>query len=192
MAATITVQPAGEPITLAELKAQLRIESSDYNDQLERLIVAARRHFERSTNRSLVTRTYRLDLVGFPRARGEIRLPFGPAIAVASVSYRDSSDAQITLDAATYIVDTTSDVATVTPIWGGCWPWMLPRPGGVSITYTAGYGAAATVIDDAKHALLMIAAYWFETAPAASDKPPSVVPMGAQAILDSLKIDLLA
>ncbi len=194
MAATITVQPVEEPVSKAEAKRHLLIdvETLDYDDEVTRLIVAARQHFERETNRSLVSRTVRLDLRNFPGSCGAIRLPFGPVVSVTSITYIDQSDPPATVDAADYVVDLTPDVPTITPAWDETWPTMTPRPGGVSVTYVAGYGAAAAVPDDARHAILLIVGHWFNTREAVSDKPLKTVPIGAQRVIDNLHIAQLA
>lgn len=187
MAATITVQPVEEPVTLAEGKERLKLFHTDDDARVTRLIVAARRTFETETNRSLVTRTYRLDLYCFPKGRGQIRLPMGRVSAVSSISYIDQDEAPVIVDAADYVVDLTPDVPTITPAWDASWPSMTPRPGGVSVTYVAGYGAAAAVPEDAKAGVLEILAHLY------GDGDQSVeMPKVAKRVIDNFHIDQLA
>jgi uncharacterized phiE125 gp8 family phage protein len=187
VATTIITPPSVEPVTVAEAKKHLRVEHSEDDAQITSLIVAARRGFETRTNRSLVTRTYRLDLDRFPAGRGQIRLPFGPALSVAAVAYLDDNGAPVTVSAGDYILDKTSDVATLTPVPDQCWPWATPRPGGVSVTYNAGYGDASAVPDDAKAAILLMLADFYDNR--GTDQPLS---RAAKDIIDDLTIEQLA
>ena len=59
--------PAGEPLSLAEVKLHLRIDNSDEDLLLTMLISAARLHAENVTRRAFMTQTYDLYLDRFPR-----------------------------------------------------------------------------------------------------------------------------
>jgi uncharacterized phiE125 gp8 family phage protein len=166
---------------------------------ITRLAVAVRRYFERETNRSLVTRTIRLDLDGFPdrgrpgaRHHRQIRLPFGPVSAVTSVVYRDQDGTEHTVDPTAYTTDLTPDVATLTPKWGQPWPWVLPQPGAVSVTYTAGYGEPEEVPEDAIGGMLLLLGHWYANRETVGASSQVVLPMATQAVIDGFKIDLLA
>ncbi len=155
-APVIITPPAEEPLTLDEAKAQCRVDHQDDDDLITGFIASARISFERRTNRSLITRTLRLDLDRFPHHRGQLRLPMGPVRAVTGITYHDTNGSVVTLDPATYTVDITSDVATITPVVTACWPWTYVRPAALSVTYTAGFGGAEDVPADIKSALKLM------------------------------------
>ncbi len=59
--ASIT-SPAAEALTLADVKAHLRLEDGNEDPLLAALIATAREHLERSTGLCLITQTWRLYL----------------------------------------------------------------------------------------------------------------------------------
>ena len=62
-----TDPPLAEPVTLAELKAHLRIDATDEDELLEGLIRVARVHLERLTGTALMTQGFRLLLDDWPK-----------------------------------------------------------------------------------------------------------------------------
>jgi uncharacterized phiE125 gp8 family phage protein len=178
-------EPEVEPVSLEEAKAQLKVETADEDILIGGLIVAARQYFERQTGRSLIARTWRLDLDAFPA--GPIRLGWGPVSAVTTVSYIDSAAASTPMAAETdYIVDLSGDIGLVAPPVAQPWPWAPRRGGAVSVTYTAGYGPAATDVPKlVHHAIVLIVAYWYRNRDAADVGGP------AKSIIDSYTIPLL-
>src|SRR5690606_27665590 len=62
-----TVDPAAEPVTLAELKAHLRLEHDSEDALLNGLNRAAREDLERTTGLALIDQNWRLALDKWPR-----------------------------------------------------------------------------------------------------------------------------
>lgn len=106
-----------EPVSVAEAKAHLRQTQSSDDVLIGRQITAAREFIERFTGRALAAATYRYTapdfLLGYP-----VQLPLWPISAVSSVSYLDSEDARIVVDAGDYLFD--ADRSTIAP--GAYWP----------------------------------------------------------------------
>ena len=73
--------PAAEPLTLAEVKAWLRIEHDDEDDLLATLIAAAREQAECRTGRSLITQSWEVTYADV--APQEIPLPHGPVQSIS-------------------------------------------------------------------------------------------------------------
>lgn len=73
-----TVDPTAEPVTLAEMKAHLRVEDNSDDDLITSLLVAAREFVETETVTQLMPATYQMVLDGFPGANGAIKLPRPP------------------------------------------------------------------------------------------------------------------
>lgn len=163
-----TVAPAVEPLSLAEAKEWVRVDSDDASQDatLNALIASARERFEDITRRALITQTWVMKFDRFPGliavtpdfpgweylrlgADGDprvIRLARPPLIAVSSITYMDTAGATQTLDPASYLVDASSQLARVFPAYGTYWPVTRPQGAAVTITYTAGYGASATSV----------------------------------------------
>lgn len=204
--------PDEEPVTLDEARAQCNVAGFTSDDALiGGLIPAARMHFERETNRSLVSQTWRLDLEHFPYPRGRepsphfafqlgftgepIRLRHGPVAAVESVKYYDFAGVQQTLDPAQYLTELTSDVAQISPLIYSPWPWAPTRFGAVSVAYTAGVADASAVDRLIKQGILMIIAHWYAnraTVIAGDGRFAALeVPMASQSIIESYRIPVL-
>jgi uncharacterized phiE125 gp8 family phage protein len=141
---TLIVAPTVEPITLAALKLQLGIQTSDTASDtvLTRRITEARKWVEGHTRRSLMPQTHELRLDAFP-ADGQIDLPFPPVVSVASVKYIASDGTLTTVDAADYALDAFPLVPFVRPVYGESWPSPRDETSAVRVQYVAGYAVSA-------------------------------------------------
>lgn len=203
--------PAAEPVALSEAKQQLRIDIDDDDDLLLGYIVAARQYVEKVTSRSIYNRTIKLTLDYFPwpdweTATGSshdaylgwyfrglsIRLPRPAVVSVESVQYIDDSGELRTLDPSTYVVDTVSEPARISPAPGYTWPYQQNyRPSQVVINYTSGtYGdgvAAANCPQTIKLAILLLVGHWYANREAASATSLTNIPLGVEALLSGHK-----
>lgn len=164
----VTTAPTAEPVSLAEAKLHLRVTHNEDDADITRQIVTARVHLEKVTGRALMLQTIRASYEDFPRidsdvslARGYppvIELPRSPATGAAdlAVKYLDTDEAEQTLDAATYLVDTDALPTRVRMKYGGHWPDIPRRPGCVRVEYKAGAATAAAVEEDAKHLIKLL------------------------------------
>jgi uncharacterized phiE125 gp8 family phage protein len=151
-----TVAPATMPVSLAGAKAHLRVDHDDQDDLITAQIRAATAWLDGYAGilgRALITQTWRQDFAGFA---DRLTLPISPVIAIVSISYFDVSNVQQTLDAGVYdlFVDARGAYVTLRP--GQSWPATFRRTDAVSVTFTAGYGAAADVPEPIRQALLLI------------------------------------
>ncbi|PWL16384.1 hypothetical protein DKP76_17865 [Falsochrobactrum shanghaiense] len=159
-----TVAPASMPVTLAEAKAHLRVDHDDQDDLITAQIKAATAYLDGYAGilgRALVTQTWRQDFVGFA---DHLALPISPVIAIVSISYFDVGNVQQTLDAGVYdlFADTRGAYLTLRP--GQSWPATFRRADAVSITFIAGFGAAADVPEPIRQAILLIVQRLFDGA----------------------------
>ena len=156
-----TSAPATEPITLAEAKLHLRVDSSDDDDLITAQISAAREYVEAATGRALVQRTVALRLDAFPA--GDIVLPLGRAVSVSSIGYIDTAGAAQTLAGGLYSADVNAQPARIAPAYGESWPSTRAQTAAVTVTFVAGYGAAAAVPAAAVVAIKLLVAHWYES-----------------------------
>ncbi|WP_439618398.1 head-tail connector protein [Shinella sp.] len=168
--------PAAEPITLAEVKAHLRLDASDEDTLLAGLMRAAREHLEGQTGLALIARTFRLYLDDWPEAR-VIQIARGPVQTIKTVTVYDAAGAPVEVDVTGYVLDGTARPARL----------VLPaRPAteralnGIEIDFTAGFGeSGAEVPDTLKRALLLHVAAMYELRGVLSlDDQPGAVPQG--------------
>lgn len=91
--------PAAEPLTVEEVKARLRVDSGDGDDDLAAMIMETRDHVEKYCNIVLSRRDLALKCDEF----GDFaRLPVAPAAEVLAVVYQDAAGVERTLDASVY------------------------------------------------------------------------------------------
>jgi len=158
MSITIITPPTEEPITLTQVKVQVRVDDAASDDLLTSLIAAARQHVEARTGRGLITQTRVLRLGDFPE---QIVLREGLLQAISSVTYVDVDGVVQTLDETAFQVDPYSDPPRIMAAYASIWPTTRCQPNAVTVTYVCGYADAASVPNDIKAALLMIVADLF-------------------------------
>lgn len=158
MGIEVITAPSGEPITLAEAKAHLRVVSTAEDDLITALVMASRQHVESWTGRALLAQTWRLTMDDFPRQSAlPIELPGGRATSVSVVKYVDSDGASQELTADTdYIVDLSGEAARLAPASGKQWPATRSQIAAVSVEFAVGYGAADKVPAPIKAAMKLI------------------------------------
>jgi uncharacterized phiE125 gp8 family phage protein len=142
MSLVLVTAPTAEPVTLAEVKAQLRITVTTYDTLLNALITAVRMHLDGRDGwlgRALLEQTWDLKLDCF--YSDEIRIPLGPLRSITSVIYKDASGNQQTLSTADYQVVGVDNgwQGSITPSYGKYWPNTYPQPESVTIRFIAGY-----------------------------------------------------
>jgi uncharacterized phiE125 gp8 family phage protein len=176
MTHTIIVPPAAEPLTLAEVKAHLRLDSSIDDALLTSLITAARGYLEAESGLVLVTQTLRFYFDDWP-AGGLIQLAIAPVQTLESVTVYDAAGHPQTVPLDGHVLDAASMPARL---------FLATQPpagrplNGIEIDVTAGFGnTGADVPDTLKRAMLMHVALMYELRGAIpSDMQPAAVPAG--------------
>lgn len=216
---TLVTAPTTYPVTLDEVKAQLRITWTDEDDYLNGLISAATATLDgpHGIGIALMPQTWRLSLDGFPfwyaqiggdqsrlqpgygggdiayPLRQAIRIPLAPVTAVNSIKYTDDGGVTQTVDKSDYVVDLDATPARLTPPWGESWPIAWWRAGGVKIEFDAGY---ETLPADLKHAVLLMVAHWYQSREAVlvndSRAVALEIPFGVQSIISRYQIGYVA
>lgn len=154
-----TVEPVGEPVSLAEAKAQLRLSHSGDDAFLGGLIKAAREEVERATGMALINQTWRLVLDDIP-SNGCVLIARHPVRQVLSVSVFGSEGEAAVVDPANYEADTLSRPARLHFTKR---PERLRTMNGIEIDFEAGFGEAGTDVPDLiKRAMLLLVAHWYE------------------------------
>ena len=178
MSLTLLSPPAAEPVTLAELKAQLRVTSDDEDALLTGMLVAAVRAIEARASIALMEQQWRLTLDGAPDET--LFLPINPVFSLDAVAVIDA-EGEVDMVAASLYDFASGAPARIRP--AGPWPLPGPRIDGVRIDFTAGYESAEAVPAPLKQAALMLAAYFFETREAAGEAKLYSVPQAVDALI---------
>lgn len=162
-ALVLVTAPAAEPLTLAEAKDHLRITTTDRDSYITRLVKVARERVETITRRALITQTWDYKLYGFPG--WEIEIPLPQLASVDSIKYLEpSAGVETTLATSEYRVSGVGghNPGRVAPAFGKSWPTTYGVDESVTVRFAAGYGAAAAVPEQIKHAMCLLLGAWNE------------------------------
>ena len=161
MSLEIITPPATTPISRAELKTHLRVDTTAEDDYIDTVILAATDYFEQRSWRQLITATYGMYLDDFPT--DYIEFPKAPLQSITSVQYVDTSGVTQTWSSALYEFDLKSEVGRLRPIDGEGFPGVDNVYNAVTITFKAGYGDAGTDVPDMiRSTIKLIGAYFYE------------------------------
>lgn len=163
---TITTEPVCEPVTVADLRTHLRLDTTDQDDMLAGIIAACRKFAEDYQHRTIITTSYQQYLENWPCVIEPVRPPL---ISVESVKYIDTAGTEQTLAADQYRVDTASAPGRITRAYSVTYPTLQGVSNQVEINFTAGYGKQDGELTAAHSgAVTSITADGFTTAPSAT------------------------
>lgn len=179
---TLTSAPAAEPVSTAEAKTHMRVETSDDDTYIGTLITAARRYCEAVQKRAFITQTWKLYLDRFPSV---IRVPKPPLQSVSSIAYLDTNGDSQTLSSSVYTVDTDSEPGLIYEGYNQQWPATRDVEKAITVTFLAGYGDASTDVPaEVIHAIKLMVGHWYEHREAVADGvTPAMVPLTVHSLL---------
>lgn len=189
MSLTLLHAPQKEPVTLADVKAFLRIESSEEDELLKHLIKTARFAVEAFTARSLIHQVWRFTVnAGFCIAKSDngfltghhhpheqgIELPRSPFVELLACP--KLIDAYRQCELKDYRLDTAGRVAKL--YFGKTLSLEASRDSMIQVDFKAGYGLNHNDIPESiQHGILMMVAELFENRVSSNDNqgvPPSL------------------
>lgn len=206
----LTTPPAITPVTVAQQKIFMRLESDAEDDFIELLIQSATQFVELETRLALIEQEWTLTFDRIPigpnleeewwdgtreGAIGElnklprsIELPTGPLMSVTSFTTYDQADAGTVFTG--FYTDTGARPGRVSLRNGQLWPIPTRGTAGVVIVYKAGFGAAAANVPaDLRIAVQQIASHWYENREILTfETSARDVPTGAAQILKRRKV----
>ena len=143
--------PAASFLTLDEAKRQVFYTGTAQDTHIQSLVDTAVEMLDGPRGllgRSIITQQWELKLDSF--FSPAIRLPLGPVSAIDSVIYVDENGSTQTLASSVYTLDESHGVHYLALAYNQQWPNTRRQTASVTITYTAGYGAASAVPDGVK------------------------------------------
>ncbi|GAA0548107.1 putative phiE125 gp8 family phage protein [Rhizomicrobium palustre] len=148
MSLSLSSPPVGEPVTLVEAKAHLKLDTSDDDALLGTLITAARARAEWHTGRAFLSQSWVLRLDNWPEM---VEIPLPPLQSVQSLACITADGIRTLCDPASYRVDTASVPGRV---FLPKKPNNLRKQDCLELAFAAGYGD--TVPAALKEAILQI------------------------------------
>lgn len=183
MRPVLLVPPATEPVTLAEAKAWLRIETADDDALVASLVRSARGMVEAAARRVLVTQTWRLLLDTWPAPTGGgpvLPLPLAPVSGIAGVMIKDRIGQSQAVASDQYWLVGAPDEPKL------FFTRQQPEPGqpdGIAIDIVAGYGAPEDVPEPLRQAVLILVAHFYENRGDAGRASPERLPAAAAGLI---------
>jgi len=166
MSLRLITPPVALAVSLDEARVTARLDGTEADVELIRVIGQHTRDAEHETGRALVQQTYRLTLDEFPAA---FVLEYPPILTVEHIKFYDAAGVRQTLHPDDYLVDNESEPGEIVPAPGRAWPATQGRINAVEVQYSCGYGVDdSTVPDEIKGYILGKVAEHF--APAGTSK----------------------
>jgi uncharacterized phiE125 gp8 family phage protein len=159
MALILSTPPTGEPISLAEAKAHLRLTINDDDAYINTLIIAARRAVESRYGINIMQQSWSLFADSWP-ADGIFHLPLWPVISVESLTTFSEDDTLVLIDAAHYYLDQATRPPRLALRRGRVFAPPGRKINGLKLNFTTGFGAV--VPQEIKQALLAVVADWYQ------------------------------
>lgn len=150
-----TTPVSAEPITLAQAKAQVRVDGADDDTLIQRLIGTARDHVEKVCGQYFAPRTVEVYCDGFcDLARVEVV----PVTSITSIGYTDTAGADQFVDNTVYELRADGLDASIVLKPGKLWPAVLS---GSRIKMIAVVGSS-DVPPSVVHAMMLLIGAWYE------------------------------
>lgn len=182
LAPQLITAPLNRPITLLEAKEALQVEHNDDDALISGFIDAAVAHLDGHSGilgQAMLTQVWRQDFGCFSR---RLRLPFGPAVSIGSITYYDAANELQTLSPSVYCLLTDARGPFVQLQHGQSWPAHCARDDAIAVTFTAGRSDDA-LSQSIRSALLMLVGHFYENRGFAADGSKVVMPKTVEALL---------
>lgn len=181
--------PASLPVSLAEAKEQLRVDTSADDDFIQRLVEAATEQLDGDgeLGRAMINQSWAEWSGPSPEA---VKLTMGPFQSLTSVEYYDTDGALQTATLSNFETRKDGDFVTCRPKTGFAWPATQDRDDAIKITYVAGFGAtSADVPQPLRHAVLMLVTHFEQNRSAIADRAMFEMPMAVERLVGRYRVD---
>jgi uncharacterized phiE125 gp8 family phage protein len=194
MSLTLVTPPAAPPISLAEIKAQVRVEDGSEDALLMGYVRSATDMVEQMSGLRLIDQTWEYSTDAFPERCGWLRLPLAPLLAVEQITYVNEQGISLTLDSSVYLVRGIGSVQPGRIILGANQQWPTTWRGAGAVVIRARYGWLDhnAVPEALRQAVMMLAAHWFDnrstTAAGPDYGPVSHTPFGVRELVEPYRV----
>jgi uncharacterized phiE125 gp8 family phage protein len=181
--------PAITPIALGEVKAQLRVEHSDDDVMIHRLIAVAVAYTDvrGALGQAMITQKW-AQWMG-PNPQQKVALVLGPVQSVTAIKYYDVDGVLQTDTLTNYQTFGTDFTSTVGPKDGFSWPATQNRSDAIRIEYEIGFGnAISDVPQSIRHALMLLVGHWYDNREQSQADKLQDIPYGFQELLNISRV----
>jgi uncharacterized phiE125 gp8 family phage protein len=196
--------PVQRAISLDDAKAHLRVDTTDEDELIAGMLDAAIDEAARYTRRAVNQQTYRQTWLAWPASTYPDTMPFeldmAPVVSVDSLKYVDEDGNEATVADDDWDYRRTAKGAVVffaSSTWS--WPTLSTTDPKVFVDFVAGYDADDGSSGDGdpelkmppalKQAIMLSVGHFFANRESVvTGKVPMVLPLGAERLLDYLKI----
>lgn len=178
--------PTIEPVTLADVKAHLRLDTPDEDALLQAAIVAARVHIEAVTRRCLIRQLWRIYRDDWPEGRA-VPIPLAPIIAVNAVTFYDIAGVARSWGPENWRLDLSAQPARLVAKMR---PAAALYDNGIEIDVLVGYGVSSIDVPaPLRQAVMVLVAAWYEArGMVGHDFAGAVAPPGFDALIAPFKV----
>lgn len=176
-------EPSVEPVTLAEVKTYLRIDTNEDDNLITMLLKSARKLLEAELGMKFISQQWdfytdewglckkapwwdgvRDGAVSELYSKEAIELPFGRIISLDAFNTYADDDVAVDAGVSNYSVDKFAKQGRIALKNGQTWPTTVLRPvAGIQIRCTLGFGTAASDVPaDIKQAIMEIVSHSYE------------------------------
>jgi uncharacterized phiE125 gp8 family phage protein len=154
--------PVVEPITVDELKDHLRVETNDFDLELESLITVARKSLEIETGLVVFTSTRKMLFDRFPpNSFSRLYLYGTPVQSVSHVKYYDEAGTQTTWSSSKYRLQ-DGKPNYLQCVFGETWPAHRSVQDKIEIQYVCGKTTTAAIDERIKQAIKLNCSLQFD------------------------------
>jgi len=185
----LVTAPTAMPVSLAEAKDHLRVDSDDDDVLVTRLIAVATAFTDAqgALGAAMITQTWGQWIGANPEQTVPIFL--GPFQSLDAVKYYDVDGVLQTDTLSNYDIFGTKAAKYIGPKAGFSWPVAQDRSDAIKIEYTIGFGDAASDIPDTiRHALLLLIGHWYENREQATTDNLNDIPWGFDALMNMHRV----
>src|SRR5690242_12268831 len=104
MPLVMTSPPAAEPVTVADAKAHMRIDTDAEDVLIGSLLLTSRLHIETALSLALITQSWTMTLDRWPKG-GQVELPLAPLRSIDEVRVKDERGDPTEVPEQSYLVD---------------------------------------------------------------------------------------